>query len=138
VWTGKLWGQRLYIVVWPGKLLADSYFFIFFIYFNKTYIIILCYNNHAHTSLNQSSDRRYRNVCITIIKRKIAPNRAMVLASTVCARARYRCLKKHINAVWLRGRTIAVRKRRQFTAVDIRCSLHIIYIPSSVRIGRNK
>ena len=44
------------IVVWPGKLLADSYFFIFFIYFNKTYIKILCYNNHAHTSLNQSSE----------------------------------------------------------------------------------
>jgi len=43
-------------VVWPGKLLADSNFFIFFIYFNKIYIKILCYNNHAHTSLNQSSD----------------------------------------------------------------------------------
>jgi len=42
--------------VWPGKLLADSNFFIFFIYFNKIYIKILCYNNHAHTSLNQSSD----------------------------------------------------------------------------------
>jgi len=57
VWPGKLWGQRLYIVVWPGKLLADSYFFIFFIHFNKTYIKILCYNNHAHTPLNQSSDK---------------------------------------------------------------------------------
>ena len=56
MWPGKLWGQRLYIVVWPGKLLADSYFFIFCIYFNKTYIQILCYNNHAHTPLNQSSD----------------------------------------------------------------------------------
>ena len=44
------------IVVWPGKLLADSNFFILFIYFNKIYIKILCYNNHAHTSLNQSSD----------------------------------------------------------------------------------
>jgi len=44
--------------VWPGKLLTDSYFFIFFIYFNKTYIKILCYNNRAHTSLNQSSDNR--------------------------------------------------------------------------------
>jgi len=57
----------LYIVVWPGKLLADSYFFIFFIYFNKTYIKILCYNNHAHTSLNQSSDN-FTPACLTVLQ----------------------------------------------------------------------
>ena len=46
----KLWGQRLYIVVWPSKLLADSYCFIFFIYFNKIYIkscvIIITHTHH--------------------------------------------------------------------------------------------
>ena len=80
VWPGKLWGQRLYIVVWPGKLLADRYFFIFFIYFNKTYIQILCYNNHAHTSLNQSSDSydteffdRYFHIPLPIVMKHELP-----------------------------------------------------------------
>ena len=66
----------------PGKLLADSYFFIFFIYFNKTYIQILCYNNHAHTPLNQSSD---------ITRRPSLGSRGIRCRTVVCpARRRHR------------------------------------------------
>jgi len=79
-------------VVWPGKLLADSNFFIFFIYFNKIYIKILCYNNHAHTSLNYSSDTEMADIVPSVATWRIGQNMHYLIVAHL---SQYMKMRRH-------------------------------------------